>query len=262
VDANGIIRTNDLTALLHPDTCLVAAMLANNETGVVQPVAELATICAQHRIPLHTDACQAVGKIPVNFLQLGTATMSLAAHKFHGPLGIGALIVRHGIELTPQLYGGAQQGGQRPGTECVALATGMLRALELWHAEANDRIARLMKLRDQFEHAILAGYPDAAIIGGAAPRLPNTSNIAFVPFNRQALFIALDQAGIACSTGSACASGSSEPSPVHVAMGLGPRVRTSALRFSFGATSTAAEAAEAACRILRVCNDLRPRQRA
>jgi cysteine desulfurase len=262
VDANGTIRASDLPPILRPNTCLVVAMLANNETGVIQPIADLAAIATQHGIPLHTDACQAIGKFPVNFRQLGATSMSLAAHKFHGPLGIGALVIRQGIELAPQLFGGVQQGGLRPGTESVALALGMLRALELWYAETSDRTARLTKLRDEFERNILAGYPDAVIIGASVPRLPNTSNVAFVGFDRQALFIALDQAALACSTGSACASGSSEPSPVHVAMGLDSRVRTSALRFSFGATSTAAEVAEATRRILHICNDLRPRKEA
>ena len=115
-----------LPRLLRPETRLVTAMLANNETGVLQPVAELAAICSEHGIPLHTDAAQVVGKLPVNFRALGAATMTIAAHKFHGPLGIGALVVRHGIELAPQLFGGFQQAGLRPGTESVALAVGML----------------------------------------------------------------------------------------------------------------------------------------
>lgn len=257
VDAHGVLRTAELPALLRPETRFVAAMLGNNETGVIQPVAELATICAAHRLPLHTDAAQVVGKLPVNFRELGVATLSFAAHKFHGPLGIGALIVRQDVELAPQLFGGFQQAGLRPGTESVALAVGMLRALERWHAESEQRIARFTKLRDNFERAISTGWPAAVVIGSDADRLPHTSNIAFVGLDRQALFIALDQAGVACSTGSACASGSSEPSPTHLAMGLDPGVRSSALRFSLGATTTPADIDEATRRILKVCNDLR-----
>jgi cysteine desulfurase len=257
VDHHGITLIDDLPRLLRADTRLVAAMLANNETGVLQAVAELAAICSAYHVPLHTDAAQVVGKLPVNFRQLGAATMSLAAHKFGGPLGIGALVVRHEIELDPQLFGGFQQGGLRPGTESVALAVGMSRALELAHADRDDRVARLTQLRDGFERAICAGWPAAVVIGQRAPRLPHTSNIAFVGLDRQALFIALDQAGVACSTGSACASGSSEPSPAHLAMGLDPAVFRSALRFSLGPHATPAELAEATRRILKVCNDLR-----
>jgi cysteine desulfurase len=260
VDERGVLRIGTLPSLLHAETRLVCAMLANNETGVLQPVAELAAVSNEQNIPLHTDATQAVGKIPVDFRALGAATMAFTAHKFHGPLGIGALVVRHGVELAPQLFGGFQQAGLRPGTESVALVVGMLTALELAHAELKSRGERLSKLRDDFERAICAGWPEAALIGAGAARLPNTSNIAFVGLDRQALFIALDQAGIACSTGSACASGSSEPSPVHLAMGLPEGVVSSALRFSFGATTTADEVAESSRRILAVCKELRRRK--
>jgi cysteine desulfurase len=260
VDQRGMLRTDALPSPLHAETRLVCAMLANNETGVLQPVSELAAIANELNVPLHTDATQAVGKIPVDFRALGAATMSFTAHKFHGPLGIGALVVRHGVELAPQLFGGFQQAGLRPGTESVALVVGMLTALELAHAERESRRERLSKLRDEFERAICAGWPEAVVIGASAARLPSTSNIAFVGLDRQALFIALDQAGIACSTGSACASGSSEPSPVHLAMGLSEGVVSSALRLSFGATTTADEVAESSRRILAVCNELRRRK--
>ncbi len=260
VDQSGMLRVADLARLLRPETQVVCAILGHNETGVLQPVAEIAALCAECSIPLHTDAAQVVGKLPVDFRTLGAATMSLAAHKFHGPLGIGALVVRHGVTLTPQLVGGFQQAGLRPGTESIALAAGMLTALELWHSEQDARRVRLTALRDEFERLIRSGWPDAIVLGGDSPRLPHTSNIAFVGLERQALFIALDQAGIACSTGSACASGSSEPSPALVAMGLDEAVFSSALRFSFGATTTAAEVAESSRRILNVCNDLRRRK--
>jgi len=254
---DGTLHTTDLPQLLRPSTRLVCAMLGQNETGVLQPVAELAAIANAHHVPLHTDAAQVVGKLPVNFRALGAATMSFTAHKFHGPLGIGALVIRHGTDLAPQLFGGFQQAGLRPGTESVALAVGMLRALELWHAERDARISRLTQMRDDFERTILAGYSTSIVIGAAAPRLPHTSNIAFVGLDRQSLFLALDQVGVACSTGSACASGSSEPSPAFRAMSLPEHVVNSALRFSFAATTTPAEVSEAARRILSVCNQLR-----
>jgi cysteine desulfurase len=257
VDGRGVIRVDELSDLIRPETRLVAVVLGQNETGVLQPVPELSEICARHRVPLHTDAAQVVGKMPVDFRALGITTMTVAAHKFHGPLGIGALIVRHGTQLQPQLFGGFQQNGQRPGTENVALAVGMCTALELWHAEQNERAARMRGLRDRLELAILGELPAAVVIGKSAERLPHTSHIAFVGLDRQLLFLALDQAGVACSTGSACASGSSEPSPVLIAMGCETPVIGSALRFSLGATTTLEEVDEAARRILRCCNDLR-----
>jgi cysteine desulfurase len=256
VDAQGVIRVQELENLIRPETRLVTTMLGQNETGVLQPVAEIAAICRAAGVPLHTDAAQVVGKLPVDFRALGVTTMSVAAHKFHGPLGIGALVVRHGTDLRPQLFGGFQQAAARPGTESVALAVGMRTALERWHAERDERLAHLRTLRDGFEETILGGWPAAVIVGGRAKRLPQTSSIAFVGLDRQALFMALDQAGVACSTGSACASGSSERSPALVAMGLNRAILDSTLRFSFSALNSLEEAREAARRILTCCKEL------
>jgi cysteine desulfurase len=261
VDGNGMIRVDDLLDMLRPETRLVAAMLANNETGVLQPVPDLAAICNDRKLPLHTDAAQIAGKLPVRFHALGVATMAIAAHKFHGPVGVGALLVRGDIDLQPQLWGGFQQAGLRPGTEPVALIVGMCRALELWDAERDERATRMRALRDRFEHQILTRWPSAIVICANVPRLPDTSQIAFVGLNRQALFMALDQTGVACSTGSACASGSSEVSPVLSAIGCSEAVLNSALRFSLGATTTAAQIDEAATRIIRCCNALRDQKR-
>ncbi len=241
---------------------IVSVMLANNETGVRQPVQALAGLCRQVDVPFHTDAIQAVGKVPINFRNLDVSTLSLAAHKFHGPQGIGALIVRGGTELTPAAQGGFQQYGLRPGTETVALVVGMRCALEAWHEQCRERLDRITALRDRFEGEILRGWPSAVVVGAQADRLPHTSNIAFVGLDRQALAMALDLAGVACSTGSACASGSSEPSPVLRAMGLPAGVIGGSVRFSFGALTSAAEIDQATARILTVCNDLRRRQTA
>lgn len=269
VDPNGVVRADALPPLLQENTKLVSVILGQNETGVLQPVAQIAAICADRGIPLHTDATQVVGKIPLNFRELGAATMTVAAHKFHGPVGIGALVYREGIEIQPQLFGGFQQAGLRPGTEATALAVGMCRALDLAYpgleltehaSRLRERAARIRDLRDRFERAILAGYPEAVVNGAHAERLPHTSNIAFVGLDRQMLFLALDQAGVACSTGSACASGSSETSPVLIAMGCSEAVLRSSLRFSLGATTTAAEIDQAARRILACCNNLRRRK--
>jgi cysteine desulfurase len=257
VDNAGIIRLDQLESLLTPATQLASIMLASNETGILQPVAAAAAICRSHGVLLHTDATQAVGKLPINFTKLDVDALTATAHKFHGPLGVGILLLRHGVQLTPALHGGFQQAALRPGTESVALAIGMQTALELWQRDADARREQMTALRDQLEHAILTGWPDAVVIGGESPRLPHTSNIALVGLNRQALVMALDLAGVACSSGSACASGSSEPSPALLAMGLPEEQISSSVRFSLGATTTPAEIDEAARRILNVCKNLR-----
>ena len=260
VDANGVIAIGELIAHLRQTTALVSVMLANNETGVIQPVAEIATRCRARGIVMHTDAVQAVGKIAVNFRELGVDAMTVAPHKFHGPLGIGALILRHGVGLQPQLFGGFQQGGLRPGTENVALAVGFCEALRLWHDEASHREARMRSLRDELECSLRAGLPEIVVVGECSPRLPNTSCVALPGVNRQALVMALDLAGVACSTGSACASGSSQPSPTLVAMGLPGEQIEAAIRCSLGGSTTAAEVAQAARHIVNAVNHLRPKK--
>jgi cysteine desulfurase len=259
-ESGGAVNVDELAAALRSDTRLVSVMSANNETGVLQPMREIGELCASHGVPFHTDATQWVGKLPVTFSgEWQLAAMSLAAHKFHGPLGIGALLVRHEVALAPQFFGGHQQQGQRPGTESVMLAVGMQTALELWHRGVEERTQRIASMREAFEAAITVAIPEAVVIGQGSPRLPNTSNIAFPGVDRQAFFLALDMAGVACSTGSACASGSSEPSPTLVAMGLPNALIGGALRFSFGAFNSVAEAAESARRIINVYQHLRHR---
>lgn len=253
---DGVVPVDKVAKAIGSHTRLVSVMLANNETGVVQPVAQIAALCRWMQVPMHSDAVQAVGKRQVDFQSLGVTAMTVAAHKFHGPVGIGALVLRHGVALRPLLVGGYQQGGLRPGTELVALAVGMYRALTLWAAEASEREARLGRLRDRLEERLRAGFPPLAIQGAAAERLPHVTNVAFPGLDRQALLMALDQAGVACSTGSACASGSSEPSPVLLAMGCDPAAVQGALRLSLGATTTEAEIDDAAARILDVCRRL------
>ena len=254
---NGLVDCAPLNDLLDERTQLVSVMLANNETGVLQPVAEIAETAAVHDIPVHTDAIQAVGKIPVNFRALGVTALSIAPHKFHGPLGIGGLLLKHDAKLRPLFHGGFQQAGLRPGTESVALALGFYTALVLVDRELAERQARMTALRENLESLLLAGAPSAVIIGASSPRLPTTTCIAFPGINRQALVMALDMAGVACSTGSACASGSSEPSATLVAMGLPQEQIESAIRLSLSALTTITEVEEAAKRILKCVNHLR-----
>jgi cysteine desulfurase len=256
VTPDGTIRLDQFQQMVSDRTRLVSVMLGNNETGVLQPVRELAAACRDRGILLHTDAVQAVGKIPVHFAELDVDALSLTAHKFHGPSGIGALLVRAGVPLSPILSGGHQQLGERPGTEAVALAAGMQRALELWQTESRQRLARATAQRDRLEALIRRDTPTAVIVGAAAPRLPHTINVSFPGLDRQAIAMALDLEGVACSTGSACASGSAEPSPVLLAMGLAPPLIDGSIRLSLGADTTDAEVAEAARRIRNVIKTL------
>jgi cysteine desulfurase len=256
-DVSGVVRLEELATAFRDDTRLVSIMAANNETGVLQPIKEIAQLCADHGVPFHTDGAQWVGKLNTQFHAWQLSALSSAAHKFGGPLGIGALLVRHDVPLAAQLHGGHQQAGLRPGTESVALAAGMRTALEIRHRDLDSEAARLATLRDQFEALIMAEIPTAVVIGTDSPRLSHTSNIAFVGVDRQPLFLALDLAGVACSTGSACASGSSQPSSVLLGMGLPAERVNSALRFSFGVTNSAAEVAESARRIINAHKQLR-----
>jgi cysteine desulfurase len=260
VNQQGQLDLDHFRSLIDSDTILASAMLGNNETGVIQPVAEAAEICAAAEVDFHCDATQAVGKTPVDFRALGVSAMTAAPHKFHGPRGMGVLLLREQMQLEPMLHGGFQQLGFRPGTESVMLVVGMLRALQWWQSNAAELEQLIGELRDRLEAALLDRLPDLLINGAEVPRLPHVSNLAFLGLDRQALVMALDMAGVACSTGSACASGSSEPSPTLLAMGREKAVVGSSLRFSLGAFTTAAEIDSAVERISKVVNELRSRQ--
>jgi cysteine desulfurase len=259
---DGVVRGELLAGLLGESTRVVSVMLGNHDTGAIQPVAELAEECNRAGVPLHTDAVQAVGKMPVNFRRLGVAAMSAAAHKFGGPLGIGALILRHDAPIVPITFGGSQQSGLRPGTEPVALAVGMMRALEIHAADASspsekcNHILQLAQLRDRFESALKAGISGIVIHGQSSPRLPQTSSIAFPAVDGQVFLIALSMAGVACSVGSACSSGAAELSPTLRAMGIPTEMVGRSLRFSLGYTTTEAEIDEAVRRIVYVWYEL------
>jgi cysteine desulfurase len=256
VTSDGVVRTELLPGLLTEKARVVSVTLGNHDTGVLQPVGRLAAICNRAGVPLHTDAAQVVGKLPVHFRQLGVAAMSIGAHKFRGPLGIGALLVRPDVALKPLMFGGPHQWGRRPGTESVALAVGMLTALEIWQKDHEAHLRQMTALRDRFEQGLKAGAPEVIVHGAGAPRLPNTSNVAFPGPDGQVLLMALDLSGVACSVGSACSSGSMELSPVLRAMGLPNEIVARSLRFSLGTTTTEAEIDEAVRRILHVYHEL------
>ncbi len=259
VDRDGVVRLDCLEQLLVEEpTSLVSLMLVNNETGVIQPVAETARICHQHGSLIHTDAVQAIGRLPVSFNELRVDAMTVAAHKFYGPRGIGGLVLRHGVDISPLMVGGSQQMGWRPGTEDVALMAGMHAALSKSVGELSTQSVQTARLRDDFEERLVASVRGVVEFNGAkANRSGHVSNVSFPGLDRQAVLLAADLAGLAISTGSACASGSSEPSPVLLAMNLESVLIEGALRFSFGVPTTQAEVVHAVERISRIVNGLR-----
>jgi cysteine desulfurase len=255
VDAQGRVQADTLPERLRADTRLVAVMLANHETGALQPIRALTETIAG-RAGFHCDATQAVGKIPVHFRDLGVDTLALSAHKFHGPKGIGALLVRRGVKLRPRTWGGHQQHGQRPGTEPVALAVGFACALDRACREMNDRLAHVQQLRRRFLDQLNAAATPV-VLNGPDDGIPHTINVSFPGLKADLLLMNLDLAGVACSTGSACSSGSLLPSPVLQAMGVSDAVLRSAMRFSLSPLLTVAEIDEAARRIAAVVARLR-----
>ncbi len=246
---DGRVDLEDLAARVDGRTALVCLMLANNETGVIQPVAEALAVARSRGALLHCDAVQAAGKLPLDFAALGVDLLALSAHKIYGPKGVGALVVRRGTKLEALLRGGSQERNRRAGTENVAGVVGFGAAASLARAEQAADAARLAGLRDELEARLLA-IPDAQVNGGA-PRVPNTTNVSFAGVDAESLLMALDLAGLAVSTGAACAAGAVEPSHVLRAMGL-PMARVQAsLRFSLGRGTTPEEVALAAEAVAR-----------
>jgi cysteine desulfurase len=244
VDHRGLCDLQVLEDWLQHDSTsisLVSVMLGNNETGVIQDLASICKLCQRYSIPVHSDAVQAVGKIAVDMQQLGLSALSLTAHKLHGPAGIGALILLHGERIAPLLLGGGQQLGIRPGTEPVVPAVALSLAVETSCLAVDEgRYVELAILRNHFEQSLLA-LGDTEVLAGDTERLPHVANIAFLGLDRQAVQMALDFAGVACSTGSACASGSGRPSHVLTAMGLSPQAIHGSIRFSFSRYTTPEE---------------------
>src|SRR5262249_41979378 len=247
VGQDGIVSVDALREWVRLDTRLAILMLVNHETGAIQPVSQCSVLSTQYST-LHTDAAHAVGKIPVSLRELGATSLSLSAHKFGGPKGVGALLLRKGARLTPQLYGGHQQQGRRPGTESPMLAVGMATALEIAISRMEATAEALRRGRrtlvDQLQRLC-----SPVVVNGPADGSHYLLNISFPSCRADLLLMKLDLAGVACSTGSACSSGSLLPSPVLRAMGVPEDVLRSAMRFSFGPLTTAAEIAEAPKRI-------------
>jgi len=240
VDANGQITQDAIDEVIRLKPGLVSIMLANNETGAVQNIAHYASQITGHGIKVHTDAVQALGKIPVDFNRLGVDLMSLSSHKIYGPKGCGALVFDKNVAINPVLLGGGQEQGLRAGTENVAAIVGFGKAAELAKTELAERHAHLLKLKNLLEHGLNA-IPGLTVFAERAERLPNTVQMGVYGIDGEMLLMQLDQKGIAVSSGSACASGMREPSPVLVAMGADPAEAKSAIRISLGKANTEAE---------------------
>lgn len=246
VDSTGLVSPDDLAAALGDgqDVAVVSVMYANNEVGTVQPIAELGALCRAAGVPFHTDAVQAGGKLPLKVQALEVDAMSLGAHKFYGPKGVGLLYLRSGTPFVPYMTGGSHESSRRAGTENVPLIVGMARALELAESARMGEMDRLRVLRDRLIGGVLEGVDGARLTGPSVSRLDNHASFVIEGADAEGMLIALDLAGIAASSGSACASGSQRPSHVLDAMGIAPAVATGALRFSLGRSNTAAQVDE------------------
>ena len=241
VESDGSLDLHLLDRALRPDTAIVSIMWANNETGVIFPIEEIAAICRSKGVPFHTDAVQTPGKIKIDVQATGVDFLSLSAHKLHAPKGIGMLYVKRQTKFQPYLIGGHQEQGRRGGTENVPYIVGFGVAAELAMATLDEENTRVRSLRDRLESTLLKTIPNTVRNGAREPRLPNTSNIAFDFIEAEAILMLLDQAGICASSGSACTTGSLDPSHVLSAMGLNPMRARGSVRFSLGIYNTAEE---------------------
>jgi cysteine desulfurase len=238
VNSQGLVDPDDVRRALRRETVLITIMHANNELGTIQPIAEIARLAREAGVWMHSDGVQALGKTPVDVNELGVDLYSISGHKIYGPKGVGALFVRQGVPLGRIQFGGHHERDRRPGTENVPGAVGLAAAISLMQSDFEQETARLARLRDRLEQGILERIPNVSVNGRGAPRVPNTSNICFRGVDGEALLIALDLAGFAVSSGSACSSGASEPSHVLRAIGLDRKDARASLRFSLGRLNT------------------------
>jgi cysteine desulfurase len=238
VDSRGVVDPDEIRRALRPTTKIISVMHANNELGVIQPIAEIARIAHEFGLVMHSDGVQATGKIPVNVDELGVDLYALSGHKFYAPKGVGAMYVRKGTSLAPMLHGGHHERDLRAGTENVPGAVGLGRAAQWIIEEGPQEWVREAMLRDRLEQGLLDRVPDSYVNGAGAQRTPNTTNMRFDGIDSDALLIALDLKGFAVSSGSACSSGATEPSHVLTAIGLTPDQARSSLRFSLGRSNS------------------------
>ncbi len=257
VDEEGHLDLQELASAIRPDTAVVSVMWANNETGVLFPIREIAGICRQKGVFFHTDAVQGVGKTPIDLSDLPIHFLSLSGHKLHAPKGVGALYVSRKARFQPLLIGGPQEGGRRAGTDNVPSMIGLGKAAEIAGNKIEEENSHVRALRDRFEETLLSELEDVLVNGDRSARLPNTCNLAFTGVNAQAILIKLDQEGICCSLGSSCTTGSVQPSHVLRAMHFSNERARSSLRFSFGRFNTRAEVDRALEVLPRIVRDLR-----
>ena len=258
VNREGLVEPQAVADAIGPRTRLISLMMANNETGVLQPVAEIGKIAQERGILFHTDAVQAAGKVRINVNAIGCQLLSISGHKMHAPQGVGALYVRRGTLLKPLFYGGRHERSRRAGTENLAGIVGLGKAAEIareWLASSGD--ADMASMRDRLEHTILERVERARVNSGAVARTPNTTNIIFDCIEGEAMVIALDLKGVSVSTGAACSSGAIEPSHVLTAMGLSPEEARASIRFSLGKQTTKEEIDLVAARVPEVVARLR-----
>jgi cysteine desulfurase len=249
VDSYGLVDPQVFKQAIRADTTLCSIMFANNEVGTMQPVAALASIATAHRVPFHTDAVQAAGTFDLNVQRLPVNAMSISGHKVGAPKGVGLLFVRSPLQMEPLLHGGGQERGRRSGTENVASAVGMATAMELAAQSLEQRANRLTRLRDQLIHAVLGSIPQAMLTGHPTQRLPGHASFCFPGTSGEAVLLQMQERGVLCSSGSACAAGSSDPSPVLLAMGIEPAVAQTAVRFTLSDSTTEEDIAQAIDRL-------------
>nr|WP_283810493.1 cysteine desulfurase family protein [Arthrobacter sp. C9C5] len=257
VDRYGQVTEEAFAAVLRPETALASVMYANNEVGTIQPVARLAALARGLGIPFHSDAVQAAGWLPLDTRGLGVDALSISGHKLGAPKGCGALFVRGRTRLEPLVHGGGQERGRRSGTENVAGAVALATALSLAGTSQQAASARVAALRDDFIGAVLAGVPGAVLTGHPDERLPSVASFCFPGTSGESVLLELERQGVVCSSGSACAAGSDEPSPVLLAMGISAEVAQTAVRFSFDSSITATELREAAAAVRTAVGSIR-----
>lgn len=257
VDADGLVNPEDLEKAFRPDTTLVSIMMANNEIGTIQPIAELAKIVKAHGALFHTDAVQAIGSVAIDVKSLGVDMLSLSGHKFHAPKGVGALYLKKGVKINTLMQGGAQERKQRPGTENIASIVGMGVAIEKAAATIAERNAYLTPLRDRLIEGILTSIPEVRLNGHPTKRLANNVNVSVRYIEGEALLLSLDLVGIAASSGSACTSGSLDPSHVLLAIGLPHEIAHGSLRFSLSEESTLEEVEYVIAELKKIVERLR-----
>lgn len=257
VDHDGLVSLGQLESAIRSDTVLVSVMMANNEIGTIQPVEEISAICRKHKVLFHTDAVQALGAIPIDTERIGADLMSFSGHKIYAPKGIGLLYIRRGVRISPLIDGGSQERRKRAGTENIPYIAGLATALVLAQKECEENALRLLKIRNEFIDKVLTTIPHVRLNGHRDKRLPGNANLSFEFIEGESLLLLLDSMGFECSSGSACTSGSLDPSHVLLAIGLPHEIAHGSLRVTFGKFSTEEDIQPLVDALVKIVNRLR-----